>query len=218
MITQIGRGHARGHVVEEAGELGREPDRRVGGAHPVEILRPALLRELEPAAQVGRQQAPAPPARTSLKTRAPWLPPRTRRRKRSRRPRRGRARRELRPHRVAGEQPLQAGPGGARPRSPRSSGRRRARTVADQAVGPAEHRVLLVHEQRHPAERPRPAPPAPRHSRRRPRPPPAGARRKARRLCDQAARKLAQAAQPLAAIPPDGLPAATTVQGSSLPT
>ena len=148
---EIGRGHARRHISEKTGEFGSETVRRVGSAHPLEILWPTLLRQIEPLTQLLRQQRYGRRHHVAEYTRSlaaaqdqnPEVVLGSRRR--------GQVR-ELGARRVAGEQPLLAGMGWYVRGRLEAQGHG-AREAGGQPVGPPEHGVLLVHEQRHPAYR-----------------------------------------------------------------
>ena len=49
---EVAHGHALREIVEEARELGREAEGGVGARHPLQVLRPALLRERDPPSLV----------------------------------------------------------------------------------------------------------------------------------------------------------------------
>ena len=66
-----------GHVGEERRQLGGDAAVRIGRAHAVQVLRPALLRHRQPRPQSGAAAPRAPAGTTSLNTRAPSEPPST---------------------------------------------------------------------------------------------------------------------------------------------
>ena len=75
LITSVASASRSGTSSKKALQLGREPDRLVGRPHPVHVLRPHLLAEPQPRAQLRRRAAAAPPAPRRAKSPAPWLPP-----------------------------------------------------------------------------------------------------------------------------------------------
>ena len=139
----------------------------IGAAHLLQILGPALLGDGDPPAPLGRRQRASAAGISRAKTRAPWLPPSTRRRSvPSRAARIGLLAEggDRRAHRIAGEARRSALP--ERRGLGEGGGDRRGALGGQQAVGAAEHGVLLVQHGRKAGALARPASSAPRHSRR----------------------------------------------------
>ena len=147
---QVSVGHAFGQVVEEAGELSLEAEAGVGARHPLQVLRAALLGEREPrplrrgqAGDRGRHDFAEHPRALAAADHQHL----------DRLVRRRRAigavtqRRDLGPHRVAGDH-LARARHVLRAARRREGQREACGAPCDQPIRPAEHRVLLVHQER----------------------------------------------------------------------
>ena len=142
-------GEPVGDVGEERRQLGGDAERGVGGAHPVEVLGAALLRDPQPGAQRRRQQGDRGGQRVAEHARAEAAAGDQQADRAVRRRRRvGRAGQggDRRADRVAGHDRGGAGAAAGACRGMPSASRSAKR--ASSAVGAAEHGVLLVQDHR----------------------------------------------------------------------